>query len=121
VPETAQVTRTDANQVSPASRDDQRLGLEVHDLDATVARRLNLPANLVGVVITDVDPAGPSRVAPVRSGEVLLEVNRQRITSKANYRAVVSALRPGSAVAVLVYDPILKQRTICSIVTDPQS
>jgi serine protease Do len=118
LPETARVTSADPKRVTPASRDDQLLGLDVQDLDTA---RLNLPPALAGVMITDVDPAGPSRVAPIRRGQILLEVNRQRVASKAQYRAIVSGLRPGSAVAVLVYDPILKQRAIYSIATDPQS
>lgn len=121
LPEVARVTGSDTNRVAPARRDDQLLGLDVDDLDPTRAKRMNLPSDVRGVVIKDVDPAGPSRVAPIRAGQILLEINRERITSRAQYRAVVSTLRPGSAVAVLVYDPILKQRTICSIATDPQS
>jgi S1-C subfamily serine protease len=50
---------------------------------------------------------------------VLLEVNRQRVTSEAQFRAVLAGLRPGAPVAVLVYDPALKERAIYSITVDP--
>lgn len=105
--------------VEPASRDGAALGFTVRDSDGTDLRRLALPDRLSGVVIVDVDPAGPARVSPIHRGQVLLEVNRQRVTSEAEFRAVLAGLRPGSAVAVLVYDPALKERAIYSIMIDP--
>jgi serine protease Do len=110
-----------AGKVEPASRDGSVLGFTVHDLDVADVRRLGLPDALAGVMIVDVDPAGPARAAPVRARQVLLEVNRQRVTSAAEFRAIVSSLRPGAAVAVLVYDPSIKQRAIYSITIDPPS
>jgi S1-C subfamily serine protease len=50
---------------------------------------------------------------------VLLEINRQRVTSVAQYRAIVAGLRPGAPVALLIYDPASRQRVIQSIATDP--
>ncbi|MFI5176965.1 MAG: trypsin-like peptidase domain-containing protein [Vicinamibacterales bacterium] len=108
-----------ASKIEPASRDSSVLGISVHDLDAADVRRLGLPETLAGVMIADVDPAGPARVAPIRARQVLLEINRQRVTSAAEFRAFVSALRPGASVAVLVYDPAIKQRAIYSITIDP--
>ncbi|HUL72535.1 MAG TPA: trypsin-like peptidase domain-containing protein [Vicinamibacterales bacterium] len=108
-----------AGKVEPASRDGSVLGFTVHDLDPSDVRRLGLPDALAGVMIVDVDPAGPARIAPVRARQVLLEVNRQRVASVAEFRAVVSSLRPGASVAVLVYDPAIKQRAIYSITIDP--
>jgi serine protease Do len=110
----------DAGKVRPASRSDQLLGLTVSDLDAATAKRRNLPDTLVGVLVTAVDAAGPSRVVPIREGQIVLEINRRRIASAAEYRVVVSTLRPGAPVALFIYDPASKQRLIYSIVTDPQ-
>jgi serine protease Do len=105
--------------VEPASRDSALLGFSVRDREVADVRRLAMPDTLSGVVIVDVDPAGPARTAPIHRGQVLLEVNRQRVTSEAEFRAVLASLRPGAAVAVLVYDPSLKERAIYSITIDP--
>jgi serine protease Do len=105
--------------VEPASRDGALLGISVRNREVADARRLAVPDTLSGVVIVDVDPAGPARTAPIHRGQVLLEVNRQRVTSEAEFRAVLASLRPGAAVAVLVYDPSLKERAIYSITIDP--
>jgi serine protease Do len=121
LPPSMRSSSADSAKVQTASRDDQLLGLTVTELDAATLHRRNLPETLAGVVITSVDPAGPSRVTPIKAGQVLLEINRQRVTSVAQYRAIVAALRPGTAVAVLIYDPASRQRVIQSITTDPSS
>ena len=63
--------------------------------------------------MSDVDPAGPARLAQLRTNHVILEINRRRITSVADYRAVVAGLQPGEAVALLIYDRRTSQRFIC--------
>jgi serine protease Do len=109
---------SDASKVSPVSRDDQLLGLSVGELDAATIQRRNLPETLAGVVITSVDASGPARVTPIKTGQILLEVNRQRVSSVAQYRAIITSLRPGTPVAVLVYDPASRQRFLQAITTD---
>jgi serine protease Do len=114
-------SRTRSRSTVPAARDDVALGLRVVDLDAATARRKGLSDGTIGVLIASVDLAGPARAASVREGQVLLEVNRQRVGSAAQYRAIVAALRPGTPVALFVYDPISRQRVILALVTDPPS
>jgi serine protease Do len=97
------------------------LGLSVRDLDASSAARLRIPDTIQGVLITNVDPAGPARLAGLRANHVVLEINRRRVTSVADYRAVVASLRPGEVAALLVYDHSSDQRVIATIVPDPQS
>ena len=94
------------------------LGLDVRDLDALTSRRLKLPATLGGVVIMDLDAASPTSEAHVRRGQVLLEINRQRILSTADYRRAVSTLHHGDAVALLVFDPLTTQRALYTLVID---
>jgi serine protease Do len=109
----------DAARVQPASRDDLVLGLRVVDLDDATIRRRAIPASITGVLIAAVESAGPSRATAVRDGQILLEINRQRISSAAEYRAVVAAIPPGTPVALYVYDPATRQRVLYAFVTDP--
>ncbi|HEX5217862.1 MAG TPA: trypsin-like peptidase domain-containing protein [Vicinamibacterales bacterium] len=102
----------------PASQDDSPLGLRVRELDPATAAHLRIPDTIVGVLVSDVDPAGPARLAQVRTNHVILEINRQRITTVAAFRAAVAALKPGEAAAVLIYERNPSQRIIATIIPD---
>ena len=108
--------------VRPATaRGQGPLGFTVSDLDqATIARQV-LPASIEGVLVSDVDPAGPARLARVRAGFVVLEVNRRRVTTAAEFQTVVASLKPGDVAAILLFDPLSDQRIITAIVIDPPS
>ena len=68
--------------------------------------------------MVDVDPAGPGRLARMRPGLIILEINRRPITSAWAYQAIVSALKPGEVAALLVYDQLIDQRLLIAITTD---
>ena len=70
-------------------------------------------------MISDVDLTGPARQARLRRGQVVMEINRQRIGSAAQFQRVVAALPRGAAVAVYVFDPVTDQRAIYSVIIDP--
>jgi serine protease Do len=55
-------------------------GLALRDLDARTAQRLNLRGS-EGVLVAGVQPGSPADRAGLRSGDVILEVNRQKVTS----------------------------------------
>jgi serine protease Do len=65
-----------------ASNDEGVLnGVAVDDIDANTRRTMNLPRDLRGAVITKVDPESAAARAGLRPGDVILEINRQRVTS----------------------------------------
>jgi serine protease Do len=70
-------------------------GIAVGDLTPQVARQLDLPNGVHGVVVTGVD--GNSGVADLQKGDVIEEVNQQPINSVADYNKIVSSLDPAQA------------------------
>jgi serine protease Do len=120
LPRSARRLSPDGRTVPVSSQDLAPLGLRVKTIDTATIRRLNLPDALVGVLVTDVDPAGPARMARIRPGQVLLEINRHRVASVEDFQATVSTLRPGESAAVLVYDRLSDQRALYAIGVDPQ-
>jgi len=116
-------TRTPRNgAVRPvAGREQGPLGLTVRDLDRATAMRQGIPETMQGVIVVNVDPAGPARLARIRPGHVLLEINRQRVSTHAEFLAVLTSLKPGEVAAVLLYDQITDQRVITAIIPDPLS
>ncbi|MBI4842631.1 MAG: PDZ domain-containing protein, partial [candidate division NC10 bacterium] len=55
-------------------------GLALRDLDARTAERLGLTSG-EGVVVVAVQPGSPADRAGIRTGDVILEVNRTKVTS----------------------------------------
>jgi len=54
-------------------------GVTVSDLDARVRREMDIPANLKGVLVTEVEPDSAAFDAGLHPGDVILEINRQPV------------------------------------------
>jgi serine protease Do len=106
--------------VRPASNDQAPLGITVRDLDPDAAVDLRIPGAVQGVLVSEVDTAGPAHVAQVHPGQVIVEVNRHPVRSVADYRTVTSTLRSGEAVALLIYDRFTATRVLRTVVADAQ-
>lgn len=95
------------------------LGLTVRDLDAPTIRRFALPDTLKGVQVIDIDSTGPARVARVRRGHIILEVNRQKVATVTDFQRIVAGLRAGSVVALFIFDPLTHERAVHAVTLDP--
>jgi S1-C subfamily serine protease len=94
------------------------LGIAVRDLDRTFIGRLEIPANVQGVVISRVDPTGSGFQALLRRGYVIMEINRTPVRSVADYHKVVGAARAGDILAMYIYDPTLAQRSLVTVTVE---
>ncbi|HLL76700.1 MAG TPA: DegQ family serine endoprotease [Pyrinomonadaceae bacterium] len=56
-----------------------RLGVTVRPLTPEIAQQLNLRAGTQGLVVEQLDPAGPAADAGLRGGDVIEQVNRQQV------------------------------------------
>lgn len=79
----------------PADEDDLQdeaplAGVEVGELTPELARRLDLPPAVRGVVVTNAEDAS----GELRKGDVIEEVNQQPVASVAEYKKVVGSLDP---------------------------
>jgi serine protease Do len=93
-------TRTaarDADQDSEAGGAD-KVGFSATQVTPDIAARLRNP-NARGVVVTGVDPAGPS-AQQLRPGLIIEKVNGRAINTVAELRAAVDALQPGQVVSI---------------------
>src|SRR6266851_4510375 len=78
------------------------LGVRVQDLTPEMAQRARVEPGTKGVVVTDVAPDSPVSQAGLDPGDVILEINRQPVTSVADYKKVVSRLKKGETVLLRV-------------------
>ena len=94
------------------------LGLTVKDIDRQAADRLELPKAMRGVLITRVEGMSSSFDGGIERGTVLLEINRQRVESVAEYRRIARAARSGDILALYVYAPELDQHQLKTITVE---
>ena len=104
-----------AERGKPADADTLLLGLTVRDIDRATAEKLELPRQMRGVLITRVEAMSSSFDGGIERGTVLLEINRERVESIADYRRIARAARAGDILTLYVYAPDLDQRQLKTI------
>jgi serine protease Do len=100
---------------SKADPDSLLLGLTVRDIDRAAADRLELPKQVRGVLIARVEAMSAAFDSGIERGTVLLEINRQRVESVAEFRRIAHAARAGDVLTLYVYAPDLDQRQLKTI------
>ena len=77
-------------------------GVSVQELTLEMSGKLRLPKKLKGVIVSDVDEDSPAAMMLIQ-GDVIQEINRQKITNVVEYEKVVSRIKPGSDILLLVF------------------
>lgn len=77
-------------------------GIEVHDLTPDLARRFGLPRDEQGVVVTGVEPNSQAEIAGIRRGDLIMEINRSPVRDTQDYDRIVSVLKKGEPVLLLI-------------------
>ena len=77
-------------------------GMRVMDLSSTVAKQLGVESEAKGVVIVSIESGAPSEEANLRRGDVINEINRQRITNLNDFNKIVARIKPGDNVLLFV-------------------
>lgn len=89
----AEDTRRSAGTERPTDSDsparNRKLGLNLEPVTPESAKRLGLEADSEGLVVTEVDPAGPAAEAGISRNDVILEINRKGVRSVADVQAAL--------------------------------
>ena len=92
------------------------LGITVAPLDAATARELEVPADVRGVLVTDVDETSPAagRLATSVGGgpDVILSVEGEAVATPDALRNALRSAKPGDIVTLRVYNVQAKNRRI---------
>jgi len=90
IKETAQETGA-----RPAAKPDTTiLGIMIKDLTPDDARELNTK-NLDGVVVTAVQSGSPAEGAGIRPGDIVREINQEKVHNKKTFQRLLRNLKPG--------------------------
>lgn len=84
---------------SPSARPSGKLGLTLQPLTPELAKQFEVEGTSEGLIVSDVDPAGPAADAGISRGDVLLEVNGQAVSSP---EAVETAIQGAGGRPVLL-------------------
>jgi serine protease Do len=80
--------------------DNALAGIHVGELTPALARQLDLPNGVRGVVVTGVDP--DSGAADLQKGDVIEQVNQQQVSSVADYSKIVQGVDPNQPMVLSV-------------------
>jgi serine protease Do len=77
-------------------------GLTLNALTSDMARRLRVPADTEGVLVTDIEPGSSAQRAGVSRGDVILQVNRKAVRSPREASRALSAVQSGATAFLLI-------------------
>jgi len=77
------------------------VGLQVQEMTPELAKRFGLESP-AGVVVSQVDPDGSAEAAGIEAGDIVLEIDRKPIKSKADYDAAIRGLEGKSSTLFLI-------------------
>jgi serine protease Do len=78
-------------------------GVAVADITDDIRSALNLPKEVQGTVIAEVDADSPAGKAGLREGDVIQEVNKQPVKNAKDLVAVSKKLKPNEKILIRVY------------------
>jgi serine protease Do len=93
----AEAVNPTGGQAEPAQG---KWGLGLRDLDAKTAQRVGVAPG-EGILVTAVKPDSPAEKAGLQPGDVLLEVNRTKVTSVAQAQAEAQKATGGSLLVLV--------------------
>jgi serine protease Do len=93
-----------SNETEPSEDDASAgFGMSLGNLTAERARRLELPAGTTGAVIMEIDPSGAAARSGIAEGDVILRVNRQKVTSAAEANRELQRVQSGGTAFLLIW------------------
>ena len=80
----------------------EKLGLQVLEMTAQIARSLGVPADTQGLVIGAVDPNSDAGRKGLRRGDIILSANYEAVSTNEDLRAAISNAEADDRDAVLL-------------------
>ncbi|HEY8258026.1 MAG TPA: Do family serine endopeptidase [Gemmatimonadales bacterium] len=94
-----------------------RLGISVEPVSTQTAQQLQLPADVRGLIVTDVTPGGPAWDVlvddPQRGGpDIILSVEGKAVKTEGDLRKALQAEQPGNIVTLRIFNPRTQSRRV---------
>jgi serine protease Do len=99
-----QLTGKPNSKSAPAQKKSDALdGVEVADIDRATRRQTGIPATIVGALVTAVDPNSTAAEAGLREGDVILEIDRQKIKNAQEAIDISEKIKDGAEILLRVW------------------
>jgi serine protease Do len=95
----------DSEAAGTGGNESEKLGITVQELTSELAGRLNIKDSKGGLVISEVKPGSPAEEAGTLAGSIIVEINGQRPDSLDTYTSIVSKIKKGDVVRLLLKRP----------------
>jgi len=79
-----------------------QLGLTVNAITEQMRQQYNIDDDVAGVIVSEVDQSSQAAGEGVMPGDVIVEINRQPISSVKDYAKIAKSIKPESAVLFLI-------------------
>jgi serine protease Do len=88
-------------QRGPAKPEKEWFGLRVSNITPDVAKQLGV-TKTEGVVVTGVQPNSIAQTSGLKPGDIIQEVNHQKIANEEDYRTAMEKVKPEQGVLLLI-------------------
>ena len=95
-------TMPDETEAGQAVKKESSWGITVQNITPEIARRFGWDENEQGVVISEVQPGSPAGESRLRSGDLIKEVNRQKVQNIRDYNQALQKQKKGETLLLLV-------------------
>ncbi|MDP1568670.1 MAG: trypsin-like peptidase domain-containing protein [Vicinamibacterales bacterium] len=96
------------------------LGMTLVELGEANVGRFNVPGPVTGLLVQRVEELSAAAEGGIERGHVILEVNRQAVSTVVELRRVLSSAPPGGVLLFYLYVPELDQRSLRTVRLDPE-
>ena len=93
--------RTEEKTLAKAKKGDEYFGMTVQEITPEIAEHLGLPGT-TGVIVAEVKADGPAKEAGIQENDIVLQVNKTRISDLESYVDIMSKVSSNKSVLVLI-------------------
>ena len=90
-------------QAQPQEEQGSGFGLTLQNLTPQISRRLQLPSGQSGAIVSDVDPDSSAAQSGIRPGDVILQVNRVKVSTAAEAGRELGKIPSGRFAQLLLW------------------
>ena len=94
--------QSDNNSDSPQESNTD-IGITVSALSNDIRDQLGIDNSIGGVVVRDIDQSSSAAESGIRKGDIIMEVNRQSVTSVGDYHKIIKQIKNGQSVLLVIF------------------